>query len=357
MNLLGNAVKFTEHGSITLRAERDTVEAAPGAIRFIVSDTGIGIPQDKLTTIFEDFTQVDTSTTRQYGGTGLGLAIAKKLVELMGGRIWAESTPGAGATFRFTAKFEIAATQPQVAAPQPPAVSESADLTRPIRILFADDSEDNRFLIRSYLRNSVCTIDEAENGAIAVLKFKSRSYHLVLTDVEMPVLDGYSAARQMRQWEKETGQSPTPILALTAHALVEATLKSLAAGCDAHLTKPIRRATLLEAVQRYARRDLPPLNQVVVDSWLEPVIPRYLEKRREDLATLRGALADCDYDSVRKLGHQMRGTGAGYGLAAISEIGGALEDAAVAGDAERMKDQIEELARFLSTIAVAFRAG
>ena len=165
LNLLGNAVKFTEHGSVTLRAERDTVEAAPGAIRFIVSDTGIGIPQDKLTTIFEDFTQVDTSTTRQYGGTGLGLAIAKKLVELMGGRIWAESTPGAGATFRFTAKFEVAATQPEVAAPQPPAVSASAELTRPIRILFADDSEDNRFLIRSYLRNSVCTIDEAENGS------------------------------------------------------------------------------------------------------------------------------------------------------------------------------------------------
>ena len=113
----------------------------------------------------------------------------------------------------------------------------------------------------------------------------------------------------------------------------------------------------MEAVQRYARRDLPQLNQVFVDSWLKPVIPRYLENRREDLATLRQALAGSDYDSVRKLGHQMRGTGAGYGLAAISEIGGALEDAAVAGDVARMKDQIEELARFLSTVAVDFRAG
>ena len=127
-----------------------------------------------------------------------------------------------------------------------------------MRILLADDSEDNRFLVRGYLKDSGYNIDEAENGSVAVEKFKHAAYDLVLTDVEMPVLDGFSATREMRSYEKERGSPPTPILALTAHALKEAKDRSIEAGCTDHLTKPIRKATLLEAIRRYTRE--PPGN-------------------------------------------------------------------------------------------------
>jgi signal transduction histidine kinase/CheY-like chemotaxis protein len=345
LNLLSNAVKFTDRGGITTRVERDQENPAAGAIHFRVHDTGIGIPADRVSTIFESFTQADASTTRKYGGTGLGLAISKRFVELMGGRIWAESTPGQGSTMHFTACFAIAdaeaASNVPSPKPAPPALGN-----RTLRILLADDSEDNRFLVRGYLKGTGCLIDEVSNGAEVVEKFKDGVYDLILMDAEMPVLDGYAATRAVRAIEKERATPGTPILALTAHALKEARDRSMEAGCTDHLTKPITKSALLEAIGRYA----PELPSVVeVESWLKPVIPAYLEKRRADVLKLKAALEQGDYDTVRTLGHQMAGSGASYGFAKITEIGGALEESALAGDAPRMCNGIAELERFLST--------
>jgi len=484
LNLLGNSLKFTERGELAVRVERDPDSAEPGALFFAVSDTGIGIPSDKLTTVFESFSQVDTSTTRKYGGTGLGLAICKKFVELMGGRIWVESRLGEGSTFYFTALFpaldsrsvampefagvralviddnanhriavreilaswgamagdaadersalaeiDVAARSGQaysvvlldgrmpdtdsfqladrirrqpaapsqifvmlttdrpaeaarcrelglrpllkpvrrpdlaealkekgVGQPEPPAAATAvAPEVGPIRILLADDSDDNRFLIRAYLRNSGCLLDEARDGREAVERFRSGRYQLVLTDVEMPVLDGYSATRQMRAWENEQNLRPTPILALTAHALTEATQKSLDAGCDAHLTKPIQKAVLFEAIRRYALSEAADSIHVLVDSALEDIIPVYLENRRAEVVSLRAALARLDFPAVRITGHKLKGSGGGYGFPRLTELGAELEKAAMANDPESIRHSIEELHSYLQRIEVQYQ--
>jgi signal transduction histidine kinase/DNA-binding response OmpR family regulator len=392
VNLVGNAIKFTERGEVAVRVTNDNGASQPGTLRFVVSDTGIGIPSEKLGAIFERFTQADGSTTRLFGGTGLGLAISKQFIELMGGRIWVESSLGKGSVFYFTAHFGI--PQFQSAPEASPGVElmgvqtllvsstqgstrlveealqswgatvsvtrdeESAltlltevvdggtphrllfldlgdiDLdrspnrmklikaakdhgikvivfvsdvrssnirhayslgldgyvTKPltkrkleqvigmaikkgtritshdspqtptgpdqnVAILLADDSSDNRFLIQAYLKHSGYQLDLAETGRVAVEMYQARRYDLVLMDVQMPVMDGHTATKMIRDWEKQSNISPIPIIALTAHAYQEEMQKSLAAGCSDHLTKPIKKNTLLNAIQKWIKQD------------------------------------------------------------------------------------------------------
>ncbi|MCG2831329.1 MAG: ATP-binding protein [Desulfobacteraceae bacterium] len=257
INLIGNAVKFTEKGDIFVEVNKHNQGAKDDLandfeVIVSVKDTGIGIPLEKVEVIFDRFTQVDSSTTRSHGGTGLGLTISKQLVEMMGGRIWVESKQGQGSTFYFTAKFGLQ-TEPGRHVEPPPAVIIPAafeDL-RTLNILLVEDSEDNRLLIQSYLKKTPYHIEIAENGEIAVEKFESGKYDLVLMDMQMPVMNGYSATREIRKWENQKGVKATPVIALTAYATKEERQKSLDAGCTAHLTKPIRKATLLEAIYEY----------------------------------------------------------------------------------------------------------
>jgi len=348
LNLLGNATKFTDRGDLAVLVEMNPDQPAPGALHFAVSDTGIGIPTDRLASIFESFSQADVSTTRNYGGTGLGLAISKRFVELMGGRIWAESVLGAGSTMHFTAQFSVASA----GAPQPVAERGAAAIlrNRGLRILLADDSPENRFLIRGYLKDSGCIIDEVENGAQAVERFKQRAYDIVLMDAEMPVLDGYCATREIRSL------ATTPIFLLTAHAFREAKDRAFAAGCTDHLTKPMKKATLLEAINKFVpsvdRVQEVDRIQVSVESWLKPVVGGYLEKRRGDVGTLRAALDRGDYATIRTLGHQMSGTGGGYGFEPITEIGSALEESALAADSTRIQAWIARLEQYLAAVRV-----
>jgi CheY-like chemotaxis protein len=230
-----------------------------------------------------------------------------------------------------------------------------------LRILLADDSEDNRFLIRRFLQSSGCELDECEDGASLVRRFQEGAYSLVLADVQMPVMDGYAATRAMRAWERERSAVPTPILALTAHAMKQEMQKSLDAGCDAHLTKPIAKATLLGAIRRYSVRraaaavaGAAPLTQVVVDSSLEDIVPGYLDNRRKDVGVLRQALERGDFAAIRVLGHNMKGSGGGYGFAALTELGAALEKAALAGDAEAVRGRIDELAAYLGSLRIKY---
>ncbi len=482
LNLLGNSIKFTERGELTVWVELDPDRREPGALRFRVEDTGIGIAPDKLATVFESFTQADSSITRRYGGTGLGLAISKRFVELMGGRMWAKSTLGAGSAFYFTTVFKVRNVQPS-----PPAefaglrclvVDDNANhraavcdiltswgavagesdgpdvvarlhagmqsgtpcslvlldgeipgiesfhlaeiirgsrlstqvllmlttdrpadaarcrqlgvrtMLKPVRrselievwrtgvplepvtppdsvpmapefdsmrILLADDSDDNRFLIRSYLRNSGCILVEAEDGLAAVQKFKAAKYQLVLTDVEMPVLDGYSATRQMREWERESGRRPTPILALTAHALTGEAQKSVDAGCNAHLTKPIQKSVLLEAIRQYALQEAPEAIRTVVDSSLREIVPGYLTNRRTDVIAFRTALENDDFQTIRMTAHKIKGTGGGYGFPVLTELGAAIENAAITRDGESIRKNVAELDRYLEKIEVEYR--
>jgi two-component system, sensor histidine kinase and response regulator len=393
VNLIGNAIKFTERGEIEVRVTNDKGTPSPGTLRFTVSDTGIGISPAKVEKIFERFTQADGSTTRVYGGTGLGLAICKQLCERMAGRIWVESILGKGSTFYFTAHFDmpenesINETLPNIelkgtrallvngndgsrglveealeswgaivfqATDEESALTILAKLdggflfldlgdleldgspnhaqlikaakasgtsvillvsdirstnirhiyslglggyvTKPltkrklqqvismaihrtvsasekhlsmlparpdekIAILLADDSSDNRLLIQSYLNHPSYELDSAETGKAALEMCQTRKYDLVLMDVQMPVMDGHTATKLIREWEHQLNLNPIPIIALTAHAFPEEKQRSLAAGCTMHLTKPIRKATLLKAVLTWTKQGPPKPHQ------------------------------------------------------------------------------------------------
>jgi two-component system, sensor histidine kinase and response regulator len=398
INLVSNAVKFTERGEVVVTVEADGTD--PGALHFAVRDTGIGIAPQHRQRIFERFSQVDSSTSRKYGGTGLGLAIVRRLVEMMGGRVWFDSEPGAGSIFHLAIRFGVSvdtgvrrASGPtpllegvhalvvddtevnrlivreflassaarvdeadsgtaaleaaaraaglhdsyrlilldcrmpdldgvevacrlragndaadatilmltsddlagqlhrmkeagldnylvkpvrrgelldaigaamgshRVAASPPapqPAAAAAPDLAaeRPLRILLADDSPDNRFLVAAFLKAFPHQIDAVENGALAVEHFATNRYDLVLMDIQMPVMDGYAAVRAIRKIEFERSMPRTPVIALTASALREAVAQCIAAGCDEHVAKPVRKARLIEVIRRITAEPL-----------------------------------------------------------------------------------------------------
>jgi PAS domain S-box-containing protein len=390
-NLIGNAIKFTHLGEVQLTVENAPDAHAPGELLFSVADTGVGIPKDKLETIFLSFTQADSSNTREFGGVGLGLTISKRLVELMEGRVHVESEPGRGSVFSFTARFEclaqsapmfdvqeveglralvvddnetnrlivreqitawggevleaaggdegLAVYRDAVQAGQPPdlllldcrmpgmdgfelarklrdeagdaplpAVMLTSDnrpgdslraeklglagyLVKPItrqelrdsvlaalhkmraakqqrlqerqaakslRILLAEDSANNRMLLQLYMKKTPHQLTMAEHGEEAVRLFKEQEFDVVLMDIEMPVMDGYEAARTIRELERERGLDPTPIVALTAHAFQGMREQCLAAGCTDYLAKPVKKDRLLDLLDELVPDPAPP---------------------------------------------------------------------------------------------------
>jgi len=348
INLLGNSLKFTDHGGLTLRIGVDAQSSDSVTLRFFISDTGIGIPHDKLNKIFESFSQADTSTARQYGGTGLGLSISKKLVELMHGRIWVESIVGEGTSFSFTADFGIA-SQPITTGAKPLQQTE----LQPCRILLADDSEDNRFLIRAYLKTLPITLDIAENGAIALEKLTSNHFDLAIMDVHMPLIDGYMAVEKFRQHERQHKQTPLPILALTADAFKDAIDKSLHAGFTAHLTKPISKKGLLDAISQYAKPGSASQDILVhVDPSIADIVPIFLNNIRNHPREILDAVANGNFAVPRTLGHNMKGTGSAYGFPEITNFGAQIEQAAKDEDPDAIRTTARELALYLEHLKV-----
>jgi signal transduction histidine kinase len=247
LNLVGNAVKFTERGSVTVRLCPDGGRSA----RIEIADTGVGIPADKISRLFEQFTQVDASTTRRFGGTGLGLAISRRLVQLMNGTIGVESVEGQGSTFWFTLPLPANAVRLEdgrreaVAAPAPAARSGGG-----ARVLVAEDNVVNQMLARRLLERAGCTVDVVSNGREAVERTREFTYDLVLMDCHMPEMDGFSATRAIRE-RVPRGQG-LPIVALTASALVSNREACIEAGMDDFLAKPIVPGLLLSCLERWA---------------------------------------------------------------------------------------------------------
>ena len=356
INLLGNSTKFTEKGKLSLRVALNPEGRGPTSLLFALSDTGIGISEEQLPKIFESFSQADSSTTRKYGGTGLGLTISKKLVEAMQGRIWVESTVGVGSTFYFTAEFGIAAAP---AVQSSTAAAVSAAPAGALRILVADDSEDNRSVIQAYLKKLPYTVDFVEDGASALEKLKTGVYDLALMDVHMPIMDGFSAVQAFREYERTQHRNALPVLALTADAFKDAVEKSLAAGFTQHLAKPIRKSTLLEGIAKHARAraDAPATSkiEVVVDEDLAAIVPKFLDNIRRNPPAIAAALDRNDFDTVRSLGHNMKGTGTTFGFPQISEIGDELEQAAKKQDADSARSLNNKLSHFLDSVNVRYR--
>ncbi|MEG3640130.1 ATP-binding protein [Magnetococcus sp. PR-3] len=254
INLLGNALKFTPSGSVTVAVSVGQ-HSRGESICVEIRDTGLGISPDKLEHIFDKFTQADSSLTRAYGGSGLGLFIARRLVMLMGGRIWPKSTPGEGSQFFITLPnyppMALEQTEPKDQAQPQPNLAHDHDT--PLRLLLAEDAEDNRLLIRTYLKKTPHILVEVGDGAQALEKMQTEHYDLVLMDIQMPVMDGLTATRTQRAWEKNQNRDPLPIIALTAHAMDEHRQQAIAAGCSTYLTKPIKKQVFNDLLNIYPK--------------------------------------------------------------------------------------------------------
>ena len=247
LNLLGNAIKFTQQGRITLAAKQVARTNGRAVVLLSVSDSGIGMAPDKLERIFAPFEQADNSTTRRYGGSGLGLAICRRLVELMGGRIWAESQEGVGSSFHLELPFMVP-EPPALQQPTLPNESATGQSLRPLAILLAEDNQISSEFIVKLLERLGHQVTAVENGQKALERVGQQQFDVVLMDIQMPVLGGDAVTRSIRQQEQQSG-GHLPIIALTAHALDDERQRLLAAGFDAHISKPVDVSLLLSTLQ------------------------------------------------------------------------------------------------------------
>jgi PAS domain S-box-containing protein len=244
INIIGNAVKFTESGSISITVEHDP--AKENRLKFIIRDTGIGIAADKRDQLFKSFSQLDSSTTRKYGGTGLGLMICKSLVELMGGEIWLQEDNQTGTTFIFTIQYEI---NPKVLKSDSHPSMQLMDNPNQIAILIAEDNKINQLVLLKLLAKYGFHADVVETGAQVVEAVKAKKYHLIFMDVNMPIMDGLEATRAVREMFPYKDQPK--IVAVTANAFTSDRDKYISGGMDDYLSKPILREELQRILRHY----------------------------------------------------------------------------------------------------------
>jgi PAS domain S-box-containing protein len=253
LNLAGNAVKFTSSGTVVIRVIQLSLTEATARLRFEIEDTGIGIKEEVLSTLFRPFIQADHSITRRFGGTGLGLSICKRLVELMGGKIGVNSVFGQGSKFWFELTFDRMQVENRPQTSQSLASSESKNQLKGLNILVVDDSQDNLFLAELVLKKVGAQVTMANNGAEAfdLLKVQSDKFKIILMDIEMPVMDGLTATRKIR---RELKLENLPIIALSAGVLAEEKQKALDAGMNDFLSKPTNIKVMIEVISRYTQK-------------------------------------------------------------------------------------------------------
>ncbi|MDR0241096.1 MAG: response regulator [Burkholderia sp.] len=331
VNLVSNAIKFTDRGAVALSVSASAADATPVTIR--VSDSGIGMTADQLAHVFEPFAQADESIARRFGGTGIGLSLSYKLAESMGGHIAADSVPGVGSTFVVTLPLPLDC--------QPGAARPHADGDAPnARVLFVDDNPVNRSLIHDQLDVLGYQADIASNVAEALDLVDRHDYAVVLTDLNMPGLDGYAFARMLR----ERGRVQ-PILAVTAHAEPDELKLAWEAGIDEIVTKPTSLKSLEQAITKYAGTWRRPVHPPVPSRTAGP-LPKDLHKvlvdatRRSNTAIAR-ALQDGDLKAARSEIHSMRGAFAMIGEREISGLCASIEALALAGDAAAFAREFE----------------
>lgn len=252
-NLVGNALKFTHKGFVCVKVKVENIHNDDVSITLSVEDSGIGIAPESIDKIFNSYTQANSTIKSVYKGTGLGLAISKAIIEFMGGALKVESELGKGSTFYFNLNLKKAGDDIETSNKE---IVESVDKNDlrdkpPIRVLLAEDSLDNRLLIEAYLKKYNCILTTAENGEDALQKFRIDTFEVVLMDIQMPIKDGYTAIKEIREYEKQFGLSPVPVIALTSYAFKDEVERILNSGFTDHRSKPISKKTLIGLLDEY----------------------------------------------------------------------------------------------------------
>jgi signal transduction histidine kinase/CheY-like chemotaxis protein len=365
VNLVGNAIKFTDRGAVAIHVEPDAITPHGTTLHFIVEDTGIGIAAEHRDSIFEAFSQADGSTTRKYGGTGLGLAISSTLVKMMGGRIWVDSSLGQGSRFHFTAEFGAC---DEVPAPITSPDASTERRGRPQRVLLVEDNIVNQRVAMGLLANRGHEVTLAGNGVEALATLAQRDFDVVLMDLQMPVMGGLEATAEIRCRERVTGKRAR-IVAMTAHAMSGDRERCLAHGMDGYLSKPVDPSALFavveegsdgttELVAAGANDDAFDgaglMERVAGDASLaREVITAFLEDHPARLQTLDAALRAGDQSQVRRSAHAIKGAAATVGGRSLSALARVVEDLALQGQValfELAGRRIQEASRSLETL-------
>jgi signal transduction histidine kinase/FixJ family two-component response regulator len=335
INLGGNAIKFTERGEVRLRVRYDGTRRA---VEFQVEDSGIGMSAETQRRLFEDFHQADASITRRFGGTGLGLSISQKLAVLLGGKIAVSSAPGVGSTFTLTLHLAAEPVEwvdrvAQDAEPQPAVETPPANRRYAGKVLVVDDTAALRELVTLYLAHAGVDVTVAENGQVAVERARQTKFDLIMMDIQMPVLDGVSAIRQLRD-----GGYASPVVAVTANAMKEDRQRYRDAGFDGHLAKPVLRAHVYALLERHLERAAPAAPNVdeapiearfldpddALDADLQRVVTKFIAELPGYRQRISAALAARDWSTVHELVHQLKGMGGAMGYPVITEVASAM---------------------------------
>ncbi|MCP2304562.1 ATP-binding protein [Actinokineospora globicatena] len=377
VNLLDNAVKFTEHGQIMTTVELHPAAAGRVWLRISVSDTGCGVPEDKMAVLFVPFRQVDSSTTRTQGGSGLGLAIGRRLAVAMGGDLTVRTSPGVGSTFTFSALLDVAADQ--AAEPRTAPLTP----TGPLRVLVAEDNHINQKVARLMLAGLGHHVDTVANGHEAVQAMHAAPYDVVLMDVRMPVMDGLDATRAIRA-QLPVERQPL-IVALTASALVEDRAACLAAGMDDHLAKPVRVPDLVAALSGAQQTEItattatmatttldreteirarlleisgpnPPQEEL---DFLAHLLTSYTTKTPAALNALKAVITAGDTDATVVQAHTLKGSAANIGASGLAALFATVEQDAKAGrlspDLTDIRTEFDHVATACKAVATTFR--
>jgi PAS domain S-box-containing protein len=369
LNLVSNALKFTEKGFIEVKARCLKKKDGQATIEFNVTDTGIGIPANKLATIFESFTQASSETTRKYGGTGLGLAITKKIIEMQGGEIHVKSKVGLGAVFTFRLTFGIPVKQPQstIAFKLHEHVEPVVQDLQNVRILLVEDNKMNQLVVCKFLQKWGVHIDIAENGLEAIEKLKHNAYEIILMDLQMPQMDGYKAAQYIRNNMDDLART-VPIVALTASALFDVKRKVLDAGMNDFITKPFDPRELHLKILKYTLKKAKPLEvflapvtqetQYVNLSYLEEIsanntefirdmIRLFIRQTPQFLQMLHHACHTANWEDIKYIAHKMKSTLATIGIIELESVMMQIESFATQ---ENYLEEIIRLATYVTDV-------
>jgi len=351
-NLLGNAIKFTEHGSVGVKVQL----SAASELTFSISDTGIGISPQRLPYIFDAFTQADASMSRRFGGTGLGTTISKQLVELMGGQISVQSTEGVGSCFSFTVPL-----QPGVALVQH---NTDCALALPaLSVLITDDIVQNLELLQLMLERAGHTVVAVADGGQAVAAVQQQHFDVVLMDIQMPVMDGLEACRLIRQWEQAQQRKPLPVIALTASVLDEDKVAAKEAGMQGFASKPVDFAVLTNEIARVlqlnagttaviAAAEPAPLQLLNMTKALQlwgsvthyqPQLEQFLQQQQPMLTKAAEYLQVQRFDELQKVAHAIKGVSGNLALEQLSKLCGELEQAARQQQHERADKTLQQI--------------